>query len=95
MSVEASVSQREYRVWVKGFKLSSGATRRAESAELARIRYAAERGVKSYQVEAVWNRDATNTEDEDNAPRCITTGQHRNDGRGMCIDCDYVMAGAA
>jgi hypothetical protein len=30
--------------------------------------------------------------DEDSAPRCISTGQHRNDGRGMCIDCDYVMA---
>lgn len=25
----------------------------------------------------------------DNTPRCIVTGKHRNDGRGMCIDCDY------
>lgn len=34
------------------------------------------------------------TDDEDHAPRCITTGQHRNDGRGMCIDCDYAMGAA-
>lgn len=47
---------RTYKVWVKGFKLSTSTTRQAETAELAAIRYGLERGVKSFQVEAVWQR---------------------------------------
>lgn len=29
------------------------------------------------------------------APRCITTGRHRDDGRGMCIHCDHAMPSGA
>lgn len=46
------------------------------------------------EYKTLLERTAPGTNDEDYAPRCITTGQHRNDGRGMCIDCDYAMGAA-
>jgi hypothetical protein len=48
-----------------------------------------------YMLSEWFERDTPNSAAEEAAPRCITTGQHRNDGQGTCIDCDYVMAGAA
>lgn len=47
---------RTYTVWVVGNRISTETFVTAKTAQHARIKYAAHMGLKSYEVDAVWNR---------------------------------------
>ena len=45
------------------------------------------------ECQAYYLRKAAAQSDGDDEPRCNRTGQHRDDGRGFCVDCGNVMQG--
>lgn len=48
---------RRYKVWVSGSKASTETKVLARSVDCARIKFASSIGKKSYEVDAVWDRE--------------------------------------
>lgn len=47
---------RQYKVWVKGSRISTESIVLARGIDNAKIKYASQLGKKSYEIEAVWTR---------------------------------------
>lgn len=50
---------RRYKVWIKGRRISTETKVLARGADNARIRFASSLGMKSHEIDAVWDREHT------------------------------------